>query len=379
MRPEAPAVSELADLLFASLRRRDQRERGEQYLRGLLAAEGRKSIRNIASVIGGSATEQSLHHFVSCSPWEWAPMRRALAAYVHRAVEPQAWVVQSMQIPKVGEHSVGVDRHFVPHLGQTVNGQQVFGVWLASPRLSAPVNWRMFLPGSWLEDTDRRRRAEIPEGLPEETMAACAASVVMEAAAWGLPPRAVLLDARDPELRGALDTFTALGIPFLARIDGGDRLAVADPSLPGYGAGALSAQQIMRSVSGLRRPVEWLDPSAPTPAVRTSLVAGIRVEPVRAPYRARPAEAGRDATMLIGEWRDPQRPPAELWLTGMASSAPAGLLRLSKLTRRVARDHREFGEPSGLGEFAGRSFQGWHRHVTLASAAHTAALLGAQR
>lgn len=113
--------------------------------------------------------------------------------------------------------------------------------------------------------------------------------------------------------------------------------------------------------------------------MRTSLVAGIRAEAVRAPQRARPADADRDRTLLIGEWRDPQRPPTELWLTGMTSSPLAGLLRLSKLVRRVARDHREFGEPSGLGEFAGRSFQGWHRHITLASAAHTAAPLGAQR
>ncbi|CAM5738132.1 Transposase OS=Streptomyces microflavus OX=1919 GN=G3I39_33305 PE=4 SV=1 [Streptomyces microflavus] len=35
----------------------------------LIAAEGRKSIRNIAAVLGGSATEQSLHHFVASSTW----------------------------------------------------------------------------------------------------------------------------------------------------------------------------------------------------------------------------------------------------------------------------------------------------------------------
>ncbi|MFI1563608.1 IS701 family transposase [Streptomyces sp. NPDC020490] len=383
LRPEtSPAeagLAELTDLLFASLRRRDQRDKGAKYLRGLLTAKGRKSIRNIASVTGGSAAEQSLHHFVSCSPWEWAPMRRALAEYVHKAVEPQAWVVQSVQIPKVGEHSVGVGRHFVPHLGQTVNGQQAFGLWLAGQGVSAPVNWRMYLPGSWLDDSDRRRRAEIPEELPEETLAACAAAVVLEVAGWGLPVRPVVLDARSPQVRGALDTFAALGVPFLARIDPGDRLTVADPALPGYGAGALPAQHIMRSVSGLRRPVRWLDPSAPTPAVRTSLAAAIRVEPAREPSRPAAAEAGRGRMLLLGEWRDPRRPPAELWLTGMGAAPPGALLRLGKLVRRVARDYREVGEPSGLSEFAGRSFHGWHRHVTLASAAHAAALLGERR
>ncbi|MHC3470251.1 IS701 family transposase [Streptomyces sp. 7R007] len=377
LRPETPSVdnglAELADLLFASLRRRDQREKGEKYLRGLLTAKGRKSIRNIASVSGGSATEQSLHHFVSCSPWDWERMRRVLAEYVHKTLEPQAWVVQSMQIPKVGEHSVGVDRHFVPHLGQTVNGQQAFGVWMAAQHASAPVNWRMYLPGSWLGDSDRRRRAEIPESLPEENLAACAAAAVLEVAGWGLPTLPVLLDARAPQLRGALDTLGALGVPFLARINPGDRLTVADPALPGYGAGPLPAQQIMRSVTGLRRPVQWLDAGAPTPAVRTSLAAAIRVT------AGRGGDAGAERMLLLAEWRDPQRPPAEVWLSGMASSPPGALLRLTKLVRRVARDYREVGEPSGLSEFAGRSYHGWHRHITLASAAHTAALLGGRR
>ncbi|CAM5241870.1 hypothetical protein SALBM217S_05197 [Streptomyces griseoloalbus] len=70
--------------LFASLRRSDQRLRARQYLSGLLAAEGRKSIRNIAAFAGGTAAEQSLHHFISSSTWDWSPMREALTDRVMR-------------------------------------------------------------------------------------------------------------------------------------------------------------------------------------------------------------------------------------------------------------------------------------------------------
>jgi hypothetical protein len=46
------------------------------------------------------------------------------------------------------------------------------------------------------------------------------------------------------------------------------------------------------------------------------------------------------------------------------------LLRLTRLTQRVARDFTEIADRVGIRDFSGRSFVGWHRHVTLASAAH---------
>ncbi|KJY41737.1 transposase, partial [Streptomyces sp. NRRL B-1568] len=87
-------LAELCAALFVSLPRSDQRRRGEAYVRGLLGARGRKSIRSIAALIGGQAAEQSLHHFISSSTWEWGPVRRALAQFVVGALAPQAWVVR---------------------------------------------------------------------------------------------------------------------------------------------------------------------------------------------------------------------------------------------------------------------------------------------
>ncbi|WP_223772296.1 transposase, partial [Streptomyces huiliensis] len=80
--PRDLVFSDLCASLFASLPRADQRRRGEDYLRGLLGARGRKSIRNIAAQTGGPAAEQSLHHFVAASPWDWGEVRRALAHHV---------------------------------------------------------------------------------------------------------------------------------------------------------------------------------------------------------------------------------------------------------------------------------------------------------
>ncbi|MER6997628.1 transposase [Streptomyces sp. NPDC000410] len=376
----ADMVAELSAALFPSaLRRRDQRRRAEQYVRGLLAVDGRKSMRRIATIVGGGAAEQSLHHFIAGSTWDWSSMREELARYLQDVMPPQAWVVQPMAIPKVGEHSVGVDRRFVPQLGQSANGQQAFGVWFASEEMSAPVNWRLHLPDHWVRNEERRRRAEIPDEAVAETLDECASAAVLESMLkWRIPRVPVVLGATGADVRATVLRHRAAEVPLLVRISGATGLAVADPSMPGFGAGRLTAQQILDSVRALRRPVEWTDPDGGRGTMRDSLVVAARVVLPDAAPRPRRTGAGQpQGLLLVGEWRDrdPRRPPTDFWLTSMVRTPVPALLRLTKLTRRVARDSATVGDQVGLRDFEGRSFRGWHRHVTLASIAHTARTL----
>ncbi|GGO88624.1 IS701 family transposase [Wenjunlia tyrosinilytica] len=376
-RAEVPdeLIDELCSVLFTSLRRSDQRRKGEQYLRGLLSAHGRKSMRNIASYLGGPAAEQSLHHFISSSTWDWQPVREALARHLERTTRPQAWVVRPMAIPKAGEHSVGVDRRFAPGLGQTVVGQQAYGVWLASEHVSAPVNWRLHLPDTWLNDAAKRNRAEIPEDMGEATPGECATDAVLDVAGYGgVARRPVLLDARDWDAGAALRRFSPLGVPVLARINPATRLVMADHALPGYGGVATPAQRLMESVKGLRRPVTWVDPAS-SGGTRTTLAAAVRVMLPDSACRTQRAGSRCSDLVLLCEWSDPGRWPDQLWLTDQGSVPFTSLLRLAKLARRVGRDFAEVGEQVGLRDYEGRSFRGWHRHITLASVAHTAAVL----
>ncbi|MEK8170410.1 hypothetical protein NKH77_14715 [Streptomyces sp. M19] len=59
----------------------------------------------------------------------------------------------------------------------------------------------------------------------------------------------------------------------------------------------------------------------------------------------------------------------------MTEAQAASLVRLSKLTRRVDRDFHEVADRLGIRDFTGRSYGGWHRHITLASAAHAVSIL----
>ncbi|MFJ3200124.1 IS701 family transposase [Streptomyces sp. NPDC086989] len=363
----AEAVEELCAAVFASLRRRDQRERGRQYVHGLLAAQGRKSIRNIAQQMtagagagagGAAAAEQSLHHFIAASTWDWQPIRAALSQYLGRTAPLNAWVAQPMAIPKGGEHSVGAGHRFDPHRGQMFRGQQAFGMWFTSAAMVTPVGWRLFL--------------DEESGTTDESYEECAVTAVLdtvrEARESGTATRPVVLDIRDIATRATLNRFAEARVPVVGRISPEARLLVTDPRLPGFGAGTLAARDVLQNVRGLRMPVEWPDPELPG-ARRTSLVAAVRV------MVPDPAPGRRREVLLFGEWEAARRLPTQLWVTDMVRTEPGALVRMTKTAQRVSAAAGTGVQEVGLRDFSGRSLPGWHRHVTLASVAHAALCL----
>ncbi|WUC79909.1 transposase [Streptomyces sp. NBC_00536] len=365
------AAEDLCGAVFGSLRRRDQREKGLQYVRGLLATPGRKSIRNIAQQIGGPAAEQSLHHFIAGSTWDWQPIRTALSQYLEQSSPLTAWVAQPMAIPKGGEHSVGVGRQYDPHRGQMFRGQQAFGIWFTSADVVTPVGWRLYLPE---EGTGASAEGTGFEGGERsgETYEECAVTGVLDAVRQvAVPPRPVLLDIQNIGTRSTMNRFADAKLPVLARISPAARLLVTDPALPGHGAGTLAARDVLQNVRALRTPVEWADPMYPGQR-RTSLVAAVRV------MMPDPSPARRRHLTLLGEWTDARSMPSQLWVTDLARPVPvtpAVLLRMTKQARRVSVTSARSVQEVGLRDFAGRSLPGWHRHVTMASVAHAARCL----
>lgn len=364
-------LSEFSSTLFTSLSRNDQCRKAVQYLRGLLETPGRKSVRNIAALLGDQASEQNLHHFISASTWDWIPIRRALADHWIDARPPQAWVVQPVIIPKTGRHSVGVDRHFFPTLGQMVNAQRAIGVWAASDTTSTPVNWRLHLPQAWLKDDHRRSQVAIPDDVPVETMSESVVEACLEAVnRWQLPVRPFVLDSCEVHAAPIFEKLHSTGMPLLVSVCEDQPLTVTDPALPTAGRGPLTAEQIMVMAKDLRRPVTTAphEPGAPAP---TPWAATVRVAGPFPPGSSSPP----GEVLLLGIGEEGGRWPAKLWLTNLSTTPPASLVRLTRLADRVDRDFTEIADRVGIRDFSGRSFGGWHRHITLASAAHAVVAL----
>ncbi|CAM4010252.1 transposase [Kibdelosporangium persicum] len=374
----AAILGDLGQVLFESLPRSDQRRHGMSYLQGLLTTPGRKSIRNMAARFGGPATEQSLHHFINSSTWDWDEIRRALAHYLDRSTSLPAWVVRPMVIPKSGPHSVGVDRRFSVARGHAVHAQQAVGIWAASDELSGPVNWRLRLSAAWLEDESRRSQVAIPGDVRgPETLADCAVrACVRTATGWDLPVRPVVMDVPGADPITVVRGLRAAGLRMLIRVDPGLPLTVCDPALPGHTVAPVPAGRVVAAAKGLRRPVTLpcLSAGGIDDVPRTVLAASVRV---RMPASLRKTgRAGRyGELLLLAEGSAGPGRPERLWLTDMVGAHPAALLRYSGLIRRVDQDFSDIAEPAGIRDFAGRSYGGWHRHITLASAAHSVGAL----
>ncbi len=103
----------------------------------------------------------------------------------------------------------------------------------------------------------------------------------------------------------------------------------------------------------------------------TSTFVALQVRPAgRRPTGRLAADGSLTAVWLLAEWPPEAAEPTDYWLAGLPETIPlAELVRLAKIRWRVEHDYRELKTGLGLDHFEGRTFAGWHRHVTLVTAA----------
>ncbi|MEV1009376.1 transposase [Streptomyces sp. NPDC049881] len=365
--PAAAVPGGAGEVLSAlrSLPRSDQRRWGELYVRGLLAVREKKTMRALAQG-AGSGAEQSLYQFISRSPWHDAPVRGDLARLLDERARPRAWVVQPLVIPKVGRHSVGVERQWVPQAGRTVNCQKAASVWLVWDRGSCPVEWQLALPECWTDRMDLRRRASIPPHVGPLPVEQCAVdSVSTMAREWGLRGGPVLMDLRETAPEPVCADLVARRIPFVVRVHPSSLAA----ALPG-------PAELLPRLHGRRVPVEWFDHATGT--MRATVVGAAPV--ALCGVSARTGPPVRLDLVLLAAWAAPgPRTPSAYWLSNLARAPLGSVYRTAMLRRRVERDLAEVGDGLGVRDFEGRSYRGWHHHMTMVSLAHAVTALSPRR
>ncbi len=159
-------LEEFAAEVFAPLVRRDQRDKGATYVRGLLLDGRRKSMQPMAERLG--VDHQGLQQFLSSSTWAVEPVRERLA---HRAVEvvaPVAWVVDL-----AGRGSEVPDGD-PPRVGATVGVGDPLRSRSALDALGLPTTGRLhpLRPRDGTQLLTERRRPR-PSGWEDEGLRAC--------------------------------------------------------------------------------------------------------------------------------------------------------------------------------------------------------------
>jgi SRSO17 transposase len=341
----------------------------------------RKSIQPMAARLP-DGNEQALQQFISQSPWDWRPVRQRLATQMTAAVEPDAWIVDDTGFPKFGTASVGVARQYSGTLGKVANCQVGVSIHAATDQASCPIDWRLFLPQSWDADPERRRAAHVPEAVRHRPKWQLVLDMLDELGGWGLAPPVVAADAgygESGELRLGLE---ARGLAYVVQVKGTTSAypeAVAQEVTPYPGRGRRPRPRYRAKRSSLSELVAAAGPSAAKTVawregtrgkLRSRFVA-LRVRPAGIKLRRATAGGELPVRWLLAEWPADQPEPVKYWLANLLDDTPLQeLVRLAKLRWRIEHDYRELKDGLGLDHFEGRSFGGWHHHVTLVSAAH---------
>src|SRR3954470_20118158 len=233
-------LEEFAAEMFAPLARRDQRDKGATYVRGLLLDGRRKSMQPMAARLG--VDEQGLEQFLTSSTWAVEAVRERLARRAIEVIAPEAWVVDDTGFPKDGTASPGVPRQYSGTLGKVGNCQIGVSICGVTDAASCPLDWRLFVPGRW-DDTaaatpevaaaiaDRRRRAGIPDQARHRQKWRLALDMLEELAGWRLAPPVVVSDAGYGDNAECRDGLTTHGWVYVVQVSG-DLSAHAEDAVP---------------------------------------------------------------------------------------------------------------------------------------------------
>ncbi len=173
----------------------EAQEHSLAYLRGLLLAEGRKSVEPMALRFGGPSVRRPLidqnvvlawQRFLTVSPWEANAVQREIQAVFVEEFVPSAseWAIGTVGVidgsgfVKRGTHSVGVARQWCGRLGKVENCQ--VGVFLlgVTPAGASLLDHQLFLPEEWAGDAERRKKTRVPEEIAFQTKPQIAAALL---------------------------------------------------------------------------------------------------------------------------------------------------------------------------------------------------------
>ena len=402
-----PRLAAFAEEMLGGLARSDQRAAGELYVRGLLTDGQRKSMQPMAERLG--VDHQRLQQFITSSTWDYAAVRRNVARWFASTQPVEALVVDDTGFAKDGPASPCVARQYSGTLGKVGNCQVGVSVHLVNEEASCAADWRLFCPESWddtaLDDpvaaarTRRRRdRAGIPGEVRHTEKWRLALEMIDEMTGpggWGLLEEitaaggarpAVVADAGYGEGADFRLELAARGWQYVIAVKGATSARPHDavpeamayggigrPSVPRYRTAPLSLRQLAIANADQVRQVTWRQGTKVTKgnpgAAMTSWFAAIRVRPAsrRIP---RAADGSLPECWLLAEWPPEADEPSGYWLSDLPEDTPlTELVRLAKIRWRIEHDYRELKHGLGLDHFEGRSYLGWHRHVTLAALA----------
>jgi SRSO17 transposase len=332
------------------------------YAMGILGEHERKSVEPLAAAaadgpLGAQRTHDHLLHFIGQSEWVDGPVREFAARYAVHAMESRervsAWVIDDTGFLKQGRESPGVQRQYTGSIGKIANCQIGVSLTLCTPTEHVPVDMQLYLPESWASDPIRREKAKIPDDVVFRPKWQIALEMMGSAVGKGLPKGVALADAA----YGNVSDFRA-GLRWLDF-----EYAV------GIHATTLVSRISKAKSDGLPMSVEAVARSLPRRAFRHTTWKQASCSALCSRFAMLQVDAGNadgGHHWLLIEWPDDEEAPTHYTLAWLRK-APSRkqLVRITKERWRTERVYQDLKGELGLDHYEGRSFRGWHHHVTV--------------
>jgi len=370
--------------------RTERRQHAAEYVRGLLMDGERKSIEPIADRLPGGDV-QALQQFVNQSPWSTKEVQSSLARKVEGEFVPEAyWLIDEVSFPKQGNHSVGVARQYCGALGKTANCQVAVTLDLGTEESSTPLDWALYLPERWINDPVRRKEAGVPEGITFKTKTELALDLIDEVRGWGLQDRLVLADSGYGDAYEFREGLRSRELDSVVQVSGELTAWTEDPhpaKPPMKRGGKIPRKRLYAKELPPNRSLCQIAGDLPSQSWKTitwregtkgplsSRFARVVVWMATGLMEGKTMKAPSEELLI--EWPERNKEPLKFWLCSLPPHRTSfrGLVRKAKGRFRIEQDYEEMKGEVGLDHFEGRSWQGWHHHVTLVTLAYAFLML----
>jgi SRSO17 transposase len=346
--------SDLQDM-FARIRglfyRTESRRHAEQYVRGLLSPLARKNGWTIAEHVG-EPEPKALQRLLNLSPWDADALLEVNRGYAmeYLADPGGILVADPTGFAKKGKKSVGVQRQYSGTLGRVDNCQiATFLAYVTPGRDRVLIDRRLYLPQkSWIADAERCAQAGVPPEVGFQTRPQQVREMIESARAAGVPFGWFTADEEFGQNPGLCSYLETNRIPYVMAVPKNTRFTdTKDASRVCEEAAArLDRNAWQRRACGIGskgfRVYDWalIDTAEPH---RQYLIRRSIDDGELAYYRCyNPNRAGFGELVTVAGARWP-----------------------------VEECFGSAKNEVGLDNYQVRTFDAWHRHITLAMLAHT--------
>ncbi|MEM6806540.1 MAG: IS701 family transposase [Bacteroidota bacterium] len=203
------------------------------YIGGLFKSEKNRANCTAISDSLGEFNHQSINHLLTESPWSHTEVLEELwikAREMFKADEEVALLVDEVGFRKKGKHSACVGRQYLGCIGKHDNGQVAVVAGLSQDRHYCPVAVELFMPENWEDDLPRRKKAKIPDYIHHRTKPQMALQMILDAKRRGIDFDYAGFDALYGSSFDFIETLDKEGISFIGDVKENIRIYLSEPS-----------------------------------------------------------------------------------------------------------------------------------------------------